>query len=226
MGPWLGNDKLGGETHLMTRFNGPFRGMKQDVLEGGIRVPALLRWNDGLPSEKEFHNMVHFTDWLPTLSSACGIPYQTQFALDGLDQLFSLQGKTDQSPTQRFWQFNRYDPVMHCNAAMRDDVWKLYWPRIPEAMQKQQSDNTAYHENFHQPHVLMNVSNPPVERLLSSPCKPELYNINDDPYENDNLAEQYPEQLAKMKFDLENWFEEVETERRSIERPFEKRNKP
>ncbi len=212
-GPWLGNDKLDGETHSMMRFNGPFRGMKQDVLEGGIRVPALLRWNDGLPSGKEYHDMVHFTDWLPTLSQACAIPYQTQFALDGLDQLASFQGETDQTPTQRFWQFNRYDPIMHCNAAMRDGNWKLYWPRIPEAMQKQPSDNASYHENFKQPHVLMDVFNPPAKRILSPPSEPQLYNINDDPYENRNLAEEYPEKLAKMKLDFENWFEEVEAER-------------
>ena len=217
-GPWLGNDKLDGELHPMARFNGPFRGMKQDVLEGGIRVPAILRWNDSLPQGSEFHDMVHFTDWLPTLASACEIPSQTQFALDGLDQLSSLQGETDQTPTQRFWQFNRYNPIGTCNAAMRDGDWKLYWPRIPEAMQKQYSDNPPYHKNFNQPHVLTDVFNPPVKRTLSPPSEPELYNIIDDPFENTNLAEKYPQQLTKMKLQFENWFEEVEAERRSIER--------
>jgi arylsulfatase A-like enzyme len=215
-GPWLGNDILNSETHAMMRFNGPFRGMKQDVLEGGIRVPAILRWIDGLPSGKELHDMIHFTDWLPTLSRACGIAHQTQFALDGLDQFLSLQGETEQTPTQRFWQFNRYDPVMHCNAAMRDGNWKLYWPRIPEAMQKQPSDNASYHENFKQSHVLMDVFNPPVARVLSAASQPELYNIDDDPFENMNLAEKYPKRVHKMKLEFENWFEQVEAERCNV----------
>ena len=214
-GPWLGNDKLDGETHSMMRFNGPFRGMKQDVLEGGIRVPAILRWADGLPQGSEFQDMVHFTDWLPTLARACEILYQTRFALDGLDQLSSLQGEGDQTPTQRFWQFNRYDPVMGCNASMRDGNWKLYYPRIPEAMVKLRSDSTDYHENFTRPHVLKTVYNPPIERTLSEPQPPQLYDLSADPYEANDLADEFPDQVDKMKHALENWFIDVERDRQA-----------
>ena len=55
------------------RYNGPFRGMKYDVLEGGIRVPGLIRWPDGLPRNETVDKMFHFTDWTPTLLQACGI---------------------------------------------------------------------------------------------------------------------------------------------------------
>ena len=186
---------------------------KYDVLEGGIRVPALLRWSAGLDAGSEFHKMVHATDWLPTLAAACGIDEFSGLALDGANQLPALQGQQGQTPTQRFWQFNRYDPVPHCNAAMRDGDWKLYWSPIPEAMQKLSSDNSPYQENFRQPHTLMPVSNPPVARSLSAPAQPVLYNITQDPYESTDLTQREPARLAAMRLALENWFDEVEQER-------------
>ena len=198
------------------RYNGPFRGAKYDVLEGGIRVPAILRWPDGLPRGEEVHDMVHFTDWLPTLLAACGIDADHSLPLDGVDQLPVLRGERGKVDPQRFWQFNRYDPVGSCNAAMRDGSWKLYWPRIPEAMQKLPADNPPYQQNFGRPHVLMDVYDPPVERTLSPPGIPELYNIDEDPYESVDLSERYPQRLASMRLALENWFEEVEAERGAV----------
>ncbi len=212
-GPWLGNDRIGNEVMSMARYNGPFRGMKQDVLEGGLRVPAIVRWPDGLPAGREIGGMVHFCDWLPTLAAACSINGRAGLPLDGLNQLPVLRGERDKVPAKRFWQFNRYEPVPYCNAAMRDGRWKLYWPRIPEAMQKQPADNEEYRLNFDRPHTLMPVSNPPIERTLSLPGAPELYDIEADPYERENLATQHPDRVRRMQNEMENWFEEVKADR-------------
>jgi len=54
------------------RYNGPFRGAKGDALEGGIRVPGIVRWPDGLPAGTQSHFMTHFCDWFPTLLSLAG----------------------------------------------------------------------------------------------------------------------------------------------------------
>ena len=211
-GPYLGGD---GEESYM-RYNGPFRGMKYDVLEGGIRVPAILRWPGGLPQGVEHHEMVHFTDWLPTLLSAAGIETSPDLPLDGINVLELLRGESEKVDTNRFWQFNRYDPVPSCNAAMRDGDWKLYWPKIPEAMGKSQVDNVWYQGMFHVAHFETEIDRSHFERELSSPGKPELYNIGEDAYEENDLAEKYPERLAKMKSELETWFETVESERLSL----------
>lgn len=206
-GPWLGMDVVGDDQISMVRYNGPFRGMKQDVLEGGIRVPALLRWPHGLPEQKPVHEMIHFCDWLPTLLAACQI--QDAGDWDGVNMLQVLQGNKCDVPTQRFWQYNRYDPVPHCNGAMRDGPWKLYWPRIPEAMAKLPEDNAPYRENFDQPHTLMDVANPKVERELSDASLPELYQLDNDPEEAHNLAKEKPERVARMVGAYETWFESV-----------------
>ena len=150
-GPWLGADRHGGGRVSMRRFNGPFRGQKQEVLEGGIRVPAIVRWPAGLPAGAACDDMIHFCDWLPTLAAAAGVTPEG-LPLDGCNQLPRLRGTPEAGAPPRFWQFNRYDPVPGCNLALRDGPWKLYWPRIPEAMVKLQEDNAAVRELMARPH--------------------------------------------------------------------------
>jgi len=209
-GPWLG----GCEGHQMTRYNGPFRGMKQDVLEGGIRVPAVVHWPAGLPAGSEVHRMFHFCDWSPTLLGACGLaPRQT----DGVNLLSSLRGEPGSDPARRFWQFNRYEPVANCNAAMRDGDWKLYWPRIPEAMHKLPGDNSWYRRMFSEPHFEMPLPDPHfIPRELSAPRDPQLFNLAEDPHEDHDLAAVHPDRTARMVNELRNWFDRVQAERREL----------
>ena len=211
-GPWLGGHMHEGQRVELARYNGPFRGMKQDVLEGGIRVPAIVRLPAGLPAGTECHDMIHFCDWLPTLAAAGEAKPDGQ-PLDGVDAMPALRGEAGTSQVKRFWQHNRYDPVLHCNMAMRDGDWKLYWPRIPEAMVKLQADNDWAYRLVREPHSLMQVENPPVERELSADPAPELYNIKDDPLESVDLAEAQPDKVARMALEAEKWFEEVERDR-------------
>ena len=214
-GAWLGADRHRGGRFSMRRFNGPFRGQKQEVLEGGIRVPAIVRWPDGLPADAACDEMIHFCDWLPTLAAAAGIT-PDGLPLDGLNQLPRLRGTPEHGAAPRFWQFNRYEPVPGCNLAMRDGPWKLYWPHIPEAMVKLRADTMAVRELMARPHYEMPVAKPPVERTLSAPAEPELYCIPDDPWEARNLAAAHPDRLARMRLAAENWFAEVEAERRRV----------
>ena len=101
---------------------------------------------------------------------------------------------------------------------MRDGPWKLYWPRIPEAMVKLQEDNVAVRDLMSRGHSDLPVHNPPVERTLSAPGEPELYHIANDPCESRNLADTHPDRVARMRVAAENWFASVEAERRAIAR--------
>ena len=214
-GPHLGMESFAGGRVSMRRYNGPFRGQKVDVLEGGIRVPGIVRWPAGLPAGVECHEMIHFCDWLPTLAAAAGAT-PAGLPLDGRDQLPQLRGGSTAGAPPRFWQFNRYDPVPHCNLAMREGPWKLYWPRVPEAMVKLRSDNVAVRWLMAAHHFELPVSNRPVERSLSPPREPQLFCIPDDPSEARDLAASHPDLAARMRHAAENWFAEVEAERRRI----------
>jgi hypothetical protein len=52
----------------------PFAGGKGTVLEGGFRVPMILRWPGKVPAGKVENQIVSGLDWFPTLVAAAGNP--------------------------------------------------------------------------------------------------------------------------------------------------------
>ena len=199
-----------------TRFNGHFNGSKGDVLEGGIRVPALVRWPAGLDVGQRCEGFAHFTDWLPTLLDVAGVPAAADLALDGRSLLPLMRDEVDLVNPRRFWQWNRYDPVPRCNAAMRDGPWKLCYPTIPEAVHKPKRDSELTAALVRHPDQVTDICREPVERTLSEPKPPRLFNLEQDPYEQHDLAGLQPRRVHRMKQELEAWFAEVNRERESI----------
>ena len=65
--------------------NSALRGEKSSAEEGGIRVPALMRWPDRLPRGERFDHRFAVENVLPTLLSAASIQAQFLKALDGQD---------------------------------------------------------------------------------------------------------------------------------------------
>ena len=61
------------------------------------------------------------------------------------------------------------------------------------------------------------IQDPEPQRQVPPPPEPKLYNIALDPLEQSNLAAQEPEVARRLLRELENWFEDVETERRTID---------
>lgn len=205
------------ETTDTRRFNCNFNGAKGLVYEGGVRVPLIIRWPAGLEGARQFDGMAHFTDWFTTLVAVAGTVPPSDRVIDGINLLPALNGESGEVCDRRFWQWNRYTPVKECNAAIRDGNWKLIFPTIPEAMQVfdgEWLDVSMYNYEYFVEHGI--VTDPMPERNLSVPSEPELYNIADDPEECMNLAQQQPERVHAMRLALENWFDEVEEERRTI----------
>jgi arylsulfatase A len=211
--------QFGGEGEMCTtRFNCQFNGAKGSVYEGGIRVPMIVRWPAGLPAAAEVHQMVHFSDWLPTILQMVGLELpEGNLPVDGTDVLPVLRGEEGKGATRRFWQWNRYTPLVTCNAAMRDEEWKLVRPAIREAMQV--PDIKWLRVSMYEPeHFIDNgiIREPDPRREVPPPPSPELYNISDDPLEQQNLAEEHPDIAGRMLQELETWFGEVEADRASI----------
>ncbi len=210
--------QFGGEgDDCTTRFNCQLNGAKGTVYEGGIRVPMLLRWPAGLPGGRDLHDMVHFTDWFPTILAMAGVAVPSHLKLDGVNVFPVLRGESGKTETRRFWQWNRYTPLATCNAAMRDGDWKLVRPIINEAMAT--PDIHWLGVSMYEPeHFIENgiIRKPDPPRDVPPPPLPELYNIALDPLERENLAALYPERASAMLRALETWFEEVDAERRTI----------
>ncbi len=199
------------------RFNCQYRGAKGLVSEGGIRLPMIMRWPAGLPPRTEVDDLVHCTDWLPTLLAAAGVPVPgggEDLALDGVDVLPLLQGEPMEVPPVRYWQWNRYAPVGESNAAMRDGPWKLVRPAITETMEVASADLMMDAALKLSPGAFTEVSTgPEPERDIPEPAPPQLFDIARDPFEEHDLAASEPARSARMVTELETWFESVEADR-------------
>jgi arylsulfatase A-like enzyme len=200
------------------RFNCNLHGSKGLVYEGGIRVPMIVRWPAGLPGRADVHDVIHSTDIFPTLLAACGVEPPTGLNLDGRNVLPVLRGEPDFVVPRRFWQWNRYTPVIESNAAMRDGDWKLVRPGIAETMQIPRWDIHWNEAMRYSPEEITEIiRTPEPEREVPPPHQPELYNLSNDPLEQHNLAAEEPSRVARMLTELENWFEDVEADRAAID---------
>jgi arylsulfatase A len=86
---------------------GPWRGMKLHVHEAGYRVPALLSWPGHTPVGKTCGEAVCGVDLLPTCCRLAGVDRPTDRALDGVDFLPILKGKSLERSEPLYWQYDR-----------------------------------------------------------------------------------------------------------------------
>ncbi|MCY7350850.1 MAG: arylsulfatase [Cytophagaceae bacterium] len=100
-----GPHKEGGADPEFFDSNGPLRGIKRDLYEGGIRVPMLVR-GPGVPAGKV--NDTPWANWdiLPTACALTGAPVPG--GIDGQSMTGVLRGGSSAAGLQRplFWQFN------------------------------------------------------------------------------------------------------------------------
>jgi arylsulfatase A-like enzyme len=213
-GPYLG--EVAGVS--LDRFNFGLRGAKHYVYEGGIRVPAIVRWPDRLEGDRLVTEFAHFTDWLPTLARALDVDVPEQTKLDGEDVLAVLEGQPRDADPVRFWQNNRYAPRVEGNAAMRDGDWKLVRPAIAATMQVTEPDRAIDRSlNNRLPDRITSVDTSPLPEFeIGVPPEPLLFNIANDPFEEHDLSTVHPDRTARMTAALEAWFEEVEADRAAI----------
>lgn len=140
----------------------PYRGLKWSSLEGGNRVPCIVRWPDRIPSGQVSDAMVAAIDLFPTLATACGIelpePQKGSPKLDGVDVLSTLEGKTDQPhPRSTLLYWHGWGTLQ----AIRVGQWKLYLDQIKELPESEKG------------HVLINLANDPAERTNLSDKHPD-----------------------------------------------------
>jgi arylsulfatase A-like enzyme len=102
-----GPHQEGGNDPDFNDSNGPLRGYKGNLTEGGIRVPLVARWPGRVPSGKVSETPVSFADVLPTLA-ALGSDHAPT-ALDGSDFSPTLLGGSQPELADRYfyWEWNR-----------------------------------------------------------------------------------------------------------------------
>ncbi len=94
----------------------PFSGQKGDLLEGGIRVPAIVRWPGVVPANRVTQQMAITMDWTTTMLASAKVETSAG-SFDGIDLLPVVKGTSRVIDRTFFWRIYARD-------AVRDGKWK------------------------------------------------------------------------------------------------------
>ena len=166
------------------RFNLGLRGAKYDIYEGGIHVPLILNWQNKM-EPAHIKELIHHTDIFPTLVDICKLELSDDIPFVGGSIAGLLMGEPEYNlPEDRYWQWNRGVPRYSHNAAMRRGNWKLVRPFVTRGIPEGASDR-----------------------------RPELYDLENDPFEENDVSKQNQQVYATMNVYLEQWTREMEFRR-------------
>ncbi|QEG00384.1 Arylsulfatase precursor [Stieleria maiorica] len=167
------------------RYVGDMRGMKSHVDDGGIRSPLVFHWPAKVNAGRSSDVLCAHIDLLPTLLDACGVDVPADHKLDGRSFLPLLTGQaTSLPPRQIVLQTHRGDqPQPYHHFALHEEPWKLVHP------------SGFGRESF------------------SGQPRLQLYDLSKDPRQKNNVADQYPEVMRRLKQDYDAWFQDVSSTR-------------
>ena len=99
---------------------GPLSKMKMNLWEGGVRVPAFVRWPGKIKANTESKQQVITMDWTATILAAAGAKANAKYPLDGIDLLRVLTANQQIVPRTFYWRiFQRRN-----QHAILDHHWK------------------------------------------------------------------------------------------------------
>ena len=104
----------GGERYS---YNWPFSFQKFYLWEGGIRVPAIVRWPGAIPAGRVTDQPVITMDWMATILAVTGTSPAAAYPLDGEDVLPVCTGTRPPYDRSLFWR-------TQARAAARVGKWK------------------------------------------------------------------------------------------------------
>jgi len=92
--------------------NGPLRGYKRDLYEGGIRVPMIVRWPGRVKTAATTDQITYFPDIMPTLIELGDAKVNPPENIDGISIVPTLLAKGQQKQhSSIYWEAGKYDRV-------------------------------------------------------------------------------------------------------------------
>jgi arylsulfatase A-like enzyme len=161
----------------------PHRSGKGSYFEGGIREPLVMRWPGRVEPGSSCDIPVMGIDFFPTFLEAAGIPVPPGKVLDGVS-LVPLMTQSGTIPERTlFWHFPVY---LQAYAGEADDSHDPLFRTRPGSALRQ--GKWKFHEYFEDGRL-------------------ELYDLESDPGERNNLAAQNPEKTAELHRVMKQWRE-------------------
>jgi arylsulfatase A-like enzyme len=97
----------------------PFSGTKEELLEGGLRVPSIVRWPGRIAAGSTSEQVMASIDWMPTLLAAAGTAPDAAYFADGEDLGPVVTGRAAPHPRKLYWRYHS-----ESQRAIRDGNWK------------------------------------------------------------------------------------------------------
>lgn len=166
-----GPHEEGGHKSDFFDSNGAFRGKKRDMYDGGVRVPLIAWWPGTVKAGIVSEHVGGFQDLLPTAAELAGAPIPTE--TDGISFAPTMLGKAGEQKQHAhlFWDFNEQGG--------KRAVLKWPWKLIHLNTGSRQKGTAK-------------------PRSGTRPLIVELYNLEADPAEEDNVAAQQPAVVAEL----------------------------
>ena len=169
-GPWLSYGDHSGSS-------GIFREGKGTTWEGGVRVPSIIKFPNGLrPSIID--EPVMAIDWMPTFANITKSKL-SQNKIDGKDIWPLLSGELNQTPHKELYFYYRVNELH----SIRMNEWKIQFSRTYRSLNGREGGKNGI----------------PVKYDMNVIESNELYNLKDDPEEKINVYDKFPEIAKKME---------------------------
>ncbi len=160
----------------------PLRGSKWMLYEGGIREPMIVKWPGKVDPGTRCDIPVTGVDYYPTFVKIAGIRKPSGLILDGKNIVPLFTGKNKYKKREIFWHFPAY------LQASKNLLPGLIWRTTPVSVIRK--ENWKLLEFFEDGHL-------------------ELYNLEEDIGETNNLAAQKPGKSKSLHKKLLKWREKV-----------------
>ncbi len=196
---WYTSDNGGLKPNSM----GGLSGKKGNLLEGGIRVPAILEWPDRIPKPRTTAIPCNTSDFYPTLLDLAGAELpKNQPPLDGISLVDLIDNKAKaRDQAMGFWDFKAPGRSRRARAMLEA-------LRVEQKAGKQKPAPKEGHVERQYP---ANSFPGPAAwidgewKLLVTKGPPKLFNLVRDQKEKNDLADKHPEKVAAMQKALLIW---------------------
>ena len=167
----------GGYKPGIVTSNGPLRGGKGSLYEGGVQTCSFVTWDGHIKPGSSVNAVMHMVDWFPTLLKLTGATSKQQLPLDGKDIWPCL---TDGKPSPHDELLLNSTPT---TGAIRVGDWKLVLHSGKPDKAKRSGK------------VVKGT------KSTSTSAEPEieLFNLAEDPSETKNLAEANPDKCKELR---------------------------
>jgi len=185
------------------------RASKGSIYEGGLRVPAILEWPKRFPPGS-IDTPAFTSDIYPTLVAIAGARVEHQPPLDGIDLAGVLAGTQLRRPPMGFWHGHTAGQSTWSDRIIRTlmEAQQAGRPNpYPERLLKNVRQFPKFGADALRGHAAWNDWPWKLHRIQKGAAEPtfELYQLDDDPMEQKDLAGEHPERVAAMRATLERW---------------------